>query len=59
MNTITTKPASRLSMYFRSRYLRWRLDNIERDAVVHEQNAKLARIEAESLRVQLALLWTN
>jgi len=53
---IQTKPTNPITDALRTKYLRWRLDNLEMDIAVHEENAKLARAEAEALRVELAQL---
>jgi hypothetical protein len=54
MNTIPTKPRIFLSDKLRAAYLKWRLDHLETDIIVHEHNAQLARDEAAEVRVELA-----
>ena len=54
MNTIRTKRTAYIADKLRAAYLRWRLDHLETDIIVHEHNAQLARDEAAEVRVELA-----
>lgn len=56
MNTIPTRRPLPLIDALRVQYLRWRLNHVEQDIAMHDQNARLYRAEAEKLRVDLAQL---
>lgn len=57
---ISTRP-SRIpgANLLRRSWLVWRLGHVELDQKAHEENAKLARLEAQRLRCELALLETT